>query len=652
MGKHSVKEVVNSIHMREAWVLVQRIVLVMILLTLTRNLFFLFNLEHFRDISISRFLRILSGGLQFDISAFMYLNAPYILLFILPFPFRYSKGYQRILKYLFFFINGIMLAANIMDFFYYDFILKRSTADEFRWVFEDNILRLIRQFVKDYFVGIVIWFCLLFIMIYFYNMTRLPRPAKIIKKLYYPTGILFLLITTYLSIIGMRGSFVHSFRPISLGNAAKYTEKPREISLVLNTPFSILKTINKQALEEKRYFDTKELKEIYTPIHKPENDLPFRKLNVVIFVLESYSKEFIGAFNQDLEAGRYSGYTPFLDSLIQVSTTSDRSFANGRRSIEALPSIVASIPSMVEPYVTTKYASNRITGLASLLKNKGYQTGFFHGAPNGSMGFEAFMNLAGYEQYYGMDEYGKTEDYDGIWGIWDEEFFQYFARELNNFKEPFHATLFSVSSHHPYKVPPKYKGLFKEGPLDFHIPVQYTDLALRKFFETASQLNWYENTLFVITADHAAGQAYFDKYKTQAGKYSIPIIFFLPSEGNVSKSIDKRVIQQIDIMPTVLGWLNYPDPFFAFGHDALQDETRHFAVNYAENAYQLISGDYILQFRADKSLGLYNYVRDDLLKDNLVDKAPEVQQEMEKFLRAFIQQYNNRMIGDELTAEE
>jgi phosphoglycerol transferase MdoB-like AlkP superfamily enzyme len=449
----------------------------------------------------------------------------------------------------------------------------------------------------------------------------------------------------------MRGSFVHSFRPISLGNAAKYTEKPREMSIVLNTPFTILKTLNKQPLQQKNYFRKDELEKIYTPVTIPRTSGPGSNLNVVIFILESWSKEFIGAFNRDLEGGTYKGYTPFLDSLIGRSKSFSRSFANGRRSIEALPSVVASIPSMVQPYVTSKYASNRITGLAALLSKLGYRTAFFHGAPNGSMGFEAFMRLAGYDEYYGMDEYGNPDDYDGIWGVWDEEFFQFFARELNGFEEPFHATIFSVSSHHPFKVPDRYEQTFKGGPLVSHKPTEYTDMALRKFFQTASRMPWFNNTLFVITADHTAPYSSFDIYKTQVGKYSVPIVFYCPSAGEQFIGTDSTVIQQIDIMPTILGHLNYPDPYFAFGKDVFDIDDRHFAVAFTENAYQLIMEDYLLQYRDDQTVGLYNYDSDQLLTENLVGKDPEKQAEMEMCIRAFIQQYNNRMIEDKLNID-
>ena len=643
-------QIIKSSHLQEALVLIKRILLVMILLTITRLLFFLFNIDHFSDISFSGFMRILLGGLQFDISAFLFMNMLYVLLYVLPFTFRYHRVYQNVLKYMFFVVNGIALAANIMDFFYFDFILKRSTADVFHWVGEGNILLLFKQFFIDYFIGILIWLALIFLLVFFYNKTRLRKPEPLFRWVYYPTGIFFLLLTMYLSVIGMRGSFVLSFRPITLGNAGKYTEKPLEMSIVLNTPFTIIRTLDKQPLPEKEYFSSEQLENIYSLKKDPDSTDQFRNLNVVIFVLESFGKGNVGALNKDLMGGEYPGYTPFLDSLIGVSKTFSHSFANGKTSIDALPSIVASIPSMVQPFVTSKYATNQITGLATLLGEMDYQTAFFHGAPNGSMGFEAFMKVAGYDKYFGMNEYGNSEDYDGIWGIWDEEFFQFFARELEGFKEPFHAAIFSISSHHPFIIPERYEGKFREGTLDSHIPVQYTDMALRRFFEKASRMPWYENTLFVITADHSSGSD-IEVYKTPVGQFSIPILFFRPSGDPDLTGMDTTIAQQIDIMPTILSYLNYPKSYFAFGNDMFDNEAHHFVVSYLNNTFQLILGDYILFFRDDKAVGLYNYSSDELLSKNIAGTNLEIQNEMEMIMKAFIQQYNHRMIENKLCSE-
>ena len=350
--------------------------------------------------------------------------------------------------------------------------------------------------------------------------------------------------------------------------------------------------------------------------------------------------------NKDLDNGEYQGFTPFLDSLMMVSKIYWNSFASGRRSIDALPSVIAGIPNGQDPFVLTPYSSDSLRSLPQMLKEEGYHTSFFHGAPNGSMGFKALVNLLGVEHYYGKDEYNNDKDFDGIWGIWDEPFFQYFSSTLSTFKQPFFSTIFSVSSHDPFKVPPQYKGKFKKGPLPILQCIGYTDNALRKFFEKSRGESWFKNTIFVITADHAT-VSYHPEYQNSWGDVAIPILLYHPGDTSF-RGIDTGVIQQIDVMPTVLSMLQYNKPYVAFGKNVLASNKLNFAVSYGAG-YRWIEGDYLLFFDGNKSQSLYNYHTDRLMKDNLVKKEPDLTARLEKDLKAFIQQYNNRLLRDKLT---
>ena len=645
MEKNNKNIINSSFNLNEEWILVNRVFLLVVLFGISRLGFYLFNTEHFPDITFNRLLRIFAGGLKFDIAGIMYINLLYIFFYLLPFKFKYSSVYKKFLKYLFFITNGIALAANTVDFFYFDFILKRTTSEEFMFAKEANILKLFGIFLIDYWYGILFWAAQMFILVFFYNKTdKLKTPKTNIQ--FYISGVAWLLISLYLGIVGIRGGFDGTTRPIALNNAGKYVEKPIEMAIVLNTPFSVIRTLSNKTLTLKNYFTKEDLKKIYSPIHHPKPEKEFKNYNVVIFVIESFGKEYSGLLNPNLENSKYEGYTPFFDSLMLQSKTFTRAYANGFKSIDALPSVVASIPSMVTPYVISAYATNKFNGLASLLKAKGYETAFFHGAPNGSMGFESFMKLAGYNKYFGKTEYNNDDDFDGVWGIWDEEFFQFYAQEINKLKQPFLATLFSVSSHHPFKVPERYKEKFKKGPLKIHIPIQYTDMALKEFFETAKTMPWFKNTIFVITADHCNMKEH-PVYNTTVGRVSIPIVFYKPRDENF-KGFDSTIIQQIDIMPSILHLLNYDEDYFAFGNDVFDTTATHFAVSYP-NAYQIIKGDYTLLFRDDKTIGLYNYKTDQLQKNNLIGKLSAKQNSMEKLIKAFIQQYNYRMINDKLT---
>jgi phosphoglycerol transferase MdoB-like AlkP superfamily enzyme len=629
-------------------VLMLRLALVMGLFTLCRIGFYLYNTGFFPELGVGELLRLLNGGLIFDLVTLLYFNALYILLMVIPLDIRFTRKYQNALRFLFFVTNGTALAMNVADFIYYQFTLRRTTADVFlQFQNETNMGGLWLKFVVDYWYAAICWVFLMIILIWLYNRWSIEGPQMKNRKAYYGFGLLAIPLIAYLMIGGIRGGFAHSTRPITLSNAGEYVNDPKHISIVLNTPFSVIRTFGKTKVQKVNFFDPGDLENVYPVEYAPRDTAKFRPHNVVVIILESFSKEFFGVFNSEKENGTYKGYTPFLDSLVNHSLTFEYSFANGRKSIDGLPSVVSSIPSLGVPYFLSPYSGNRINSLASLLTKKNYHTSFFHGAPNGSMGFQAFMNLAGVKEYYGMDDYANKEDFDGLWGIWDEKFLNFYAEKLNTFKPPFFSAFFSVSSHHPFKVPEEYEQKFKGGPLVIHKCVEYTDYSLKKFFEQVKQMPWYANTLFVITADHTSSEIQFDETRTAWGFYAVPILFFKPDNSLAKR--DSTITQHVDIMPSVLGYLHYDEPFLAYGRNVFATDREPFAFQYKDNAYQLIKDDFLFQFDGKKALALYNFKTDKLLKKNMLNNEPELAREFESKTKAIIQQYNNRMIEDRLS---
>ncbi len=631
-------------------VLFYRILLIMFLFSLSRIGFYLLNLKMFPGIAAGEFFTILGGGLMFDISAVIYVNSLFILLSVLPFDIRYNEIYQKVLKYIFFITNGLAFAINSADFVYYRFVFKRATADVFRtFENETNLPGLFFRFLTDYWY--VTLFCILiwFLMVYLYNMVKAVKPVPSNKIAYYSINLLAIPLVAALAIGGVRGGYKHSTRPITISNAARYVDHPRNVAIVLNTPFSLLRTSGKKALEKHDFYDNERLKELYDPHYIPSGDKPFSRENVVIIILESFAREYIGSLNRDLEGGSYTGYTPFIDSLLTESLTFDVSLCNGRKSIDAMPSILASLPSLETPYIISHYANNSINGIASLLKEKGYYTTFFHGAPNGSMGFDSFARMAGFDDYFGLDQYSEKDDFDGIWGVWDEPFFMFFADQLNSFREPFLASIFSVSSHHPFEVPEQYRDKFRKGPAPIVEVVGYTDYSLKRLFERMSAAPWFSNTLFVITADHT-NESIHKEYQNDFGVYSIPIILYKP--GSSMKGMKNRIAQQIDIMPTILSYLGYDREYIAFGNDLMDDSEESFAFNTNGSTYHIYMMDHILEMIDYKPAGLYNFKLDRMLQNDIMDKEPGLALVMEEKLKAVIQSYNTRLIENSMVVKK
>ena len=610
------------------------VLLVYVVYMIGRLAYYVENLQYF-NFSFDT----IRGGLLFDTSAIVYTNALWIVLMLLP--WRMDKP----CKWLFMTVNGLALAMNLADSVYFQYTMRRTTSTVFSEFSNEGNLGSIfgTEFLNH-------WYLVLLFAIIMFALWRLYA----IPQRHHKANLASFLIAIPLCIAGARGGFTAAVRPITLSNANQYAQRPTDAALILNTPFALLRTIDINEFTIPDYFDSEaEMAAIYTPIHNVSNadSTSFSKKNVVVLIIESFGREYIGALNRDLDGGRYKGYTPCVDSLIAHSITFRYSFCNGRKSIDGMPSILSSIPMFIEPFFLTPASMNDYTGLAGILAEEGYQTAFFHGAQNGSMGFEAFAKKTGFQRYFGRTEYEAargTSDFDGTWAIWDEPFFQYYAEEMSKMKQPFMTALFSASSHHPFAIPDKYKQQFPEEHLPIQKCIRYTDMALGKFFATARKQPWFQNTIFVLTSDHT-NQSDHAEYQSDLGGFCSPIIIYDPShpEGR----IEDKVAQQIDILPTVLGMMGYPKPYFGFGIDVLNTPAdKTWAVNYLNGIYQYVRYGYVLQFDGTNSKGIYK-LDDRIMQHNLIGKVPQ-QSQMESELKAIIQQYMMRMTQNRLNSQD
>ncbi|OFX89203.1 MAG: hypothetical protein A2W99_01580 [Bacteroidetes bacterium GWF2_33_16] len=613
-----------------------RVLLLLLIFSISRLIFYLFNINYF-NVPFFHLLKILFVGIRFDISSIFYFNILFILFSLIPGEFKNHMHYQNLLFGLFITINILLLSTNVIDTKFFEFENKRLTADIFtkQWLGEDFIT-LLPQFIADFWYLLIIWIGFVIILVTFYPKLKKEKIKTLNHKSHYIYQSIIFVLLMGLGLVGGRGGF--QLKPLRVIHAAQYTEA-KNIPLVLNSPFTIMKTLGSKKTKMHKYFDQATLDSIYSPMIKVSS-AKTKKPNVVVIILESFSSEYIGALNNGI------GYTPFLDSLMNQSLVFTQAFANGKRSIESMPSIFAGIPALTDgAFITSKYGSNKINSAANILKELGYNSAFFHGGKNGTMGFNDFANLAGFDKYYGMNEYNNAADYDGNWGIWDEEFLIFFKNTLDKFNQPFFTSVYTLSSHHPYKVPEKYKDKFPKGSLNIHESIGYTDFSLQKFFEIAKSSDWFENTLFIITSDHTA-QSESTFYNTKYGSYLVPLLFFHNSDS-IFKGKSDIVAQQTDIFPSIIDYVGYNEQFVCYGNSLLNDSIDHFAVNYISGIYQFISDNYVLHFDGNKSIGLYNIETDSLLRNNILNNDNQVI--MENKLKAIIQSFNERLNLNKLT---
>lgn len=605
-------------------------------------------------------MELFGAGLLFDTPAILYTNSLILLMFLIPLHMKDSPIYYRIARWIYVIVNSIAVYMNLMDCVYFSFTGKRTTASVFAEFSNEGTGEMMKIFGGQFLSH---WYLVLLaalITIAFWKLFR-PIPDRVKKPerlpRYYLSSILALVLAIPLCIGAIRGGFTKATRPITISNANQYVNRPAETGIVLNTPFSIFRTLKKTPFIVPNYMSDKEASALYTPLHQPNDSSAFTPRNVVVLILESYSKQHIGFYNKTLRGGTYKGFTPFLDSLITTSgMTYKYSYANGRKSIEGMPSVLSSLPNYVEPLFLTPASLNAMSGLARELgENKGYTTAFFHGAQNGSMGFQAFAQATGFQHYYGRTEYNADpdfngdKDFDGTWAIWDEEFFQFFAEQMTRMKEPFMTALFSASSHDPFVVPEKYKGRFPQGERPLQQCIAYTDYALKRFFETASRQAWFKNTLFVITADHVSQQI--DPfYCTSLGNYCVPIILYAPGDPALRGYDEEQIVEQIDIMPTVLSYLHYDKPYIAFGRNMLGKENG-FALHWVpeSSSYEYVWGDYVLQFDGNQVTSAYAFRTDSTFSHDVLSTMPQATlDQMQRHMKSIIQQYMQRMTTDNL----
>ena len=604
------------------------------------------------------FWEVFKGCWMFDTSAILYTNVLYAILMLLALHFKETNWWQEMAKWVYVVVNSLCIIANLADAVYFQYTGRRTTSSVFQeFSNEGNIGDIIGVELWRHWYLVLVGVTLMVGLVVLYAKPKGKLNLRMLKSkfIYYSIHLVCFGLYVPIMIAGMRGGATTAVRPITISNANQYVNRPAEAALILNTPFSMIRTITKHVFVDPKFFSREELDTIYSPIHTPADSVVMKKKNVVVFIMESYGREYIGAYND------YQGWTPFTDSLIKKSLTFDLTIANGRKSIDGMPSILSSIPRFIEPFFLTPASMNEVSGLAGELGKVGYTSAFFHGAENGSMGFEAFAKTTGYQHYLGRTEYNQDKrfngdkDFDGMWAIWDEEFLQFYALKMSEMKEPFITSVFTASSHHPYAVPERYKDVYKDEPGDaniMHKCIRYVDNALRLFFKTAEKQPWYENTIFVLTADHTNMNSE-PMYQTELGVCSVPILIFDPS-GDIQPERRHCIAQQIDIMPTVLNYLGYNKPYVAFGQDLLHTSDQDtWAITNNNGLYHYVKGDYVLLFtESGQSKAIYNYKKDWYLKKNLLGKTGKVEQKMEREVKGLIQSYMERMTEDRLIIKE
>jgi phosphoglycerol transferase MdoB-like AlkP superfamily enzyme len=432
----------------------------------------------------------------------------------------------------------------------------------------------------------------------------------------------------------MRGSYgERPFIPFDIPSMVN----PKLQWLASNTPFQFIHTLENKNVKTETYFEEQEAENIIG-FKKQFVSKEFKKKNILFIILESFCSERLGIYNPAMKP-----YTPFMDSLLLHARSYTYGTANGRMTIDALPSVLSGMPSFMEKnYCYSNYNNNTINGISPLLEKEGYSNAFFYGGLKTTFGFENFMNINFSKNYYDQENYESHYSNSG-WGVDDHLYLPFVARKLATLKQPFCASLLTLSLHHPFPVPEPYKTLLDTIKDPIRKSIKYTDLSMQAFFNQIKNEPWYRNSVIAICADHSSGGV--DQVQNNAiNEFAIPISFLAVGDTAFNKPVD-RCISQIDMFPTVLDYLGYNKPFVCLGNSGIYKQ--HPTVQYGGNGmYQLFDYPYGIFYdnSQQKVVRFFQYNADRTMMDlRLGEENAQKINELARQVKAYIQVFSYRI---------
>ncbi|MBC7694915.1 MAG: sulfatase-like hydrolase/transferase [Burkholderiales bacterium] len=555
-----------------------------------RVLFLLMFYSHFSEASFIEFIKaFLVGALTDGVTSIYFLLPMWLILLFFNIEQKLTKKMA-----LGWFVIGFTLACilNLSDFGYYPVTKKRMGAELLDILPE--IPSLLASYLQDYWYLVILLFGFLIISFLVLkkqlNNYRNGEQKISIKLL----NILFVLFGFFTI---MRGGYgTRPFTPFDIPSMVD----PKLQWLASNTPFQLLHTLENENIKIKTYFDETQAEKMIG-FEKHFKSKEFKKKNVLFIILESFCSERIGLLNPSIK-----NYTPFMDSLLSNARTYKYGVANGRMTIDALPSVLSGIPCFMEKnYCYSNYNNNNVHGISALLEKEGYNTAFFYGGLKTTFGFENFMNINFTKNYYDQEDYDNHYENTG-WGVDDHLFLPFVAEKLNNMPQPFCASLLTLSLHHPFPIPEPYKTLLDSIKDPVKKSMKYTDLSLQIFFNKIRNEEWYKNSIIAICADHTSGG--FGNYEcNQVNEFTIPISFLAVGDTAFNK-IQDQSISQVDMYPTILDYLGYDQSFVALGNSALSKQ--HPSVQYGGNGmFVIFDFPYALEYDSnnEKVTKLFEY---------------------------------------------
>lgn len=564
---------------------ISALILSLLLFTLVRVFFYISYLDYFSDLTFIETLKSFFMGFRVDVALIFTFTSLIWLALLLPFKFTTNKIYRSSLGILWGLILGAITFFNIGDILYFGFV-NRHLNNELSLI--GNDLGILVDMVLDFYLFQTLFGTLFYLLIIytFYKLFSAEIKNKTIKQREWANMLLVIII----AFVGIRGKL----DGISFGTSDAFAvNKVSSGNLALNGFFCFHRggTINnvdhsaikpqkaiqkvKESLESKKFTFIDEK----FPLMRQSTSTTKNDYNIVIIMIESLSAKYLDALaNNDFKV------TPTLDKLAKEGQLYTNFYANGQRSQEGITSIYAGLTQPVGfENLGEGLELYNPSYLGNIAQKNGYSTLAMQSSARGSFRVDKLSSLAGFSEYYGAEDIKKTGKEIGQpnYGAWDGNGFRFLSSKLKSIKEPFVSFFFTASTHSPFYSPGKE---WEKYPHDtkaengYLNTVNYVDSQIKEFMEASKKEAWFDNTIFIFTADHT-NHTKLDNAKeiklsnVNLDEFHVPLIIYAPKIIKPKKS--DIVSSHNDVIPTIIDILGWKTPFTTIGNSLVDESVKN-----------------------------------------------------------------------------
>ena len=593
--------------------------------------FLIKNFNYYNGVPTSKILFSFLQGIRFDISAIVVSICWFFLVFYIPGKWKEIIKIKNFVYFFIFVIVNLMYITMFIDIFYYEFVARRLSAIEILSV-ATHIKAMALLILSKYWWGILLFtiFFSIFNFLLFYIIKKFEK-KKEKEYLSFTSEIICFFIFVIISTILIRGGLQN--RPLTPAVAFKDGNVVLG-HLRLNGWYTVLNSLWESRVykEDREYVKYEEAVKILRDMIKTDNEefveekYPLlrktnyksetKKLNVVIFIIESLHPD-------------YLNYMPFLNSIKKEGLYFENFYSCATRTWPAVSAILFSIPVVYNKGITDEpFNQNVYRSIAHILKDEGYETIFIHGGEGYFFRFNYFTKyIGGFDKTIFKENFDLSKvKVDKSWGVHDEYVFLRANEEFKNLKQPFLGVVLSLSSHEPYDLPSEFKISQSSFPYAEYLnSLKYVDYSLEKFFKVAKKENYFDNTIFIIVSDHQQPVS----PKSSLDTFHIFCLFYSPK--HIKPNVSSVLGSQLDILPSIIDFLNIKTLHSSFGKSLFATKENRFVYMNGGEVKYWIKDSYVLVHNMQQVLGLYDYLKDSKFSFNINNNKLKQELEMQFF---------------------